>query len=110
MYARIARFEGGDPSRIDEQVAGMKRQVDEVRSGQMPADAPEQMSTLTETVVRLMELVDRTSGTALGITFYETEEDLRRAHAALDEMSPDDGGGRRTSVEFWEVALDESFR
>ena len=110
MYVRIARFEGLDPSGIDEQVAEMKRQIDESRaSSDLPAGAPEQVRTLMETVKRLLQFVDRESGTALGITFCETEEDVRRADAALNEMSPGEGGGRRTSVEIYEVMLDEAF-
>jgi hypothetical protein len=62
-----------------------------------------------ETVKRVFEFVDRENGRALGITFCETEEDLRRADAALNEMSPGEGQGRRTSVEIYEVLLDETF-
>ncbi len=110
MYARIARFEGLDASRIDQQVAEMKRQIDESRaSGDLPAGAPEEVQTLMETVKRLLQLGDREGGTALGITFCETEEDMRRADAALNEMSPGEGQGRRASVEIYEVLLDESF-
>ena len=110
MYARIARFEGLDTSRIDEQVAEMKRQMDEGRaSGELPAGAPEQVPTLMETVQRVLQLVDRDSGRAVGITFCETEDDLRRADAALNEMSPGEGAGSRTSVEIYEVLLDEAF-
>ena len=109
MYAR-ARFEGLDSGRIDEQVAEMKRQIDEGRaSGDVPAGAPEQVRTLMETVTRLLQFVDRESGAALGITFCATEDDLRRADAALNEMSPGEGEGRRTSVELYEVVLDETF-
>ena len=109
MYARIARFEGLDTSRIDEQVAEMKRQIDEGRaSGDLPAGAPEQVRTLMQTVKRLLQLVDRESGTALGITFCATEEDMRRVDAALNEMSPGEGQGRRAGVEIYEVALDET--
>jgi hypothetical protein len=110
MYARIARFEGLDPSRIDEQVAEMKRQIDESRAtGDLPTGAPEQVRTLMETVRRLLQLVDRDNGTALGITFCETDEDMRRADAALNEMMPGEGQGSRTGVEIYEVALDETF-
>ena len=110
MYARIARFEGLDTSRIDEEVAEMKRQIDESRaSGGLPAGAPEQVRTLMETVKQLLQLVDRQSGTALGITFCPTEEDMRRADAALNEMSPGEGQGRRAGVEIYEVVLDEPF-
>lgn len=111
MYARIARFEGGDVGSIDQQVADMKRQIGETRASGLSGDAPAEMRTLTETVSRFVELVDRKTGTSLGVTFCETEEDMRRADDALNEMSPpDDSGGRRTSVEIYEVALDESFR
>ena len=109
MYARIARFEGGDTNRIDEQVAEMRSQIEGVRANGLPADAPEAMRVLTETVGRVLELVDRESGTSLGITFCETEGDMRRADEALNQMSPGEGGPRRTSVEIYEVALDESF-
>ena len=109
MYARIARFEGIDASRIDEQVAQMKQQMAGARSGELPAGAPEQVRTLMDTVKRFVELVDRESGTSLGIAFCETEEDMQRADAALDEMSPAGGEGRRTSKDVYEVVLDESF-
>ena len=110
MYARIARFEGLEASRIDEQVVEMKRQIDEGRaSGGLPAGAPEQVRTLMETVKRVLQFGDRESGRALGIVFCETEEDMRRADAALNEMSPGEGAGRRTSVEIYEVMLDETF-
>jgi hypothetical protein len=110
MYARVARFEGGDPSLIDEQVAEMKEQMAAARTGNLPADAPEQVRTLMDTVSRFLELVDRTSGASLGIAFCETEEDVQRAHATLNEMSPPEGGPKRTSVDIFEVVLDENFR
>lgn len=109
MYARIARFEGGEPGRIDAQVAEMKMQMQGMKSGGLPADAPEGAQTLMETVSRVMQFVDRQSGTSVGIVFCETEEKMERAHAALDQMSPEDGSGRRTSAEVFELALDESF-
>jgi hypothetical protein len=36
---------------------------------------------------------------------YETEEDLRRADAALNAMTPADPSGRRTDVSVYEVEL-----
>ena len=63
-----------------------------------------------ETVTRVLQLVDRGTGTALGITFCANQEDMRRADAALSEMSPGEGAGHRASVEIYEILLDETFR
>lgn len=110
MYVRIARFEGLDPARIDEQVADRQRQMRAAHaSGDLPEGVPEQVRTLMETVVRAVELVDRQSGTGITAMFCATEEDVRRADAALNEMNPTGGEGRRTSAEIFEVVLDESF-
>ena len=109
MYARIARFEGIDAARIDAQAAEMKRQLDVGRTGEIPEGAPEGVKTLMETVTRFTQFVDRERGTGLGIAFCATEDDMRRADEALNAMSPEEGEGRRTSVEIYEVLLDESF-
>jgi hypothetical protein len=111
MHARIAKFEGGDPARIDQEVEEMRKQIADTRESGLPADAPEEMRTFTETVTRFVQLVDRKTGASVGISFCDTEEDMRRADDALNRMSPpDDSGTKRTSVEIYEVALDESFR
>ena len=110
MYARIARFEGGDPAKIDEEVADMRRQIQATRDSGVAEDAPAELRTLTETVSRFVELVDRQSGASVGITFCDTEEDMRRADEALNAMSPpEDSGSHRTGVDIYEVVLDESF-
>ena len=110
MYARIARFEGVDPAAVDDQIAEMRSQLEGARAGQAPADAPEGTQTLMETVARFMQLVDRESGTFVGIIFCESENEMRRADEALNQMSPGEGGGSRTSVDIYEVAIDQSFR
>jgi hypothetical protein len=110
MYARVARFEGIDPDQIDDQIAEMKRQMSAARGGDLPEDAPEGTRTLMETVTRFVQLIDRESGTAIGVAFCASEEDMRLADAALNAMSPDDGEGRRVGpAEIYEVALDQSF-
>ncbi len=108
MYARVARFEGLDIGQIDEQVAERKRQMDAARSGSLPDDAPPQVRTLIESVKHVIDLVDRENGTGLTMMFTETEEDMRRADAALNEMSPEPSEGRRASVEIFEVVLHEA--
>jgi hypothetical protein len=49
MYVRMARFEGLDQSRIDEDVAEMKRQMGAGRSGELPDGAPDEARALMET-------------------------------------------------------------
>jgi hypothetical protein len=110
MYARIARFEGGDAASMDAQVAEMRTQMHGARSGNLPADAPEEVGTLMEAVSRFMHFVDRKSGTSVSIAFCETEEDVRAADAVLNQMSPEEGSGSRTSAEIFELVLDESFQ
>ena len=96
MFVRIARFEGGDPSRVDEAVARVRSMMDE-------GDTPPGL----EGARRSMMLVDRGSGAGLGLTFFDTEDDMRRGDQALNEMTPPaDMTGRRTSVEMFEVAID----
>jgi len=110
MYARIARFEGIAPARIDEQVAEMKRQSAAARAGDVPGDTPPEVQTLMDTVTRFLYVVDREKGTGVGISFSETEDDMRRADAAMNEMSPGDDDGRRTGpAEIYEVVLDDSY-
>ena len=98
MFARIARFAGVDPSRMDEIVQANRDSID-AGLGAPPAGL--------EGVRGITMLVDRENGRGLGITLFETREDLERGHAALDAMTPPvpDAGGRRESVEFYEVAL-----
>jgi len=110
MYVRLARFEGLDQSRIDEDIAEMRRQMDAGRSGELPEGAPEEAGELMETVTRWVQLADRDKGTAIALAFCESEKDARRADEALNAMSPDQGQGRRVgAAEIYEVVLDESF-
>ena len=96
MYARIARFEGGDLADADRAVARVREQA----QGERPPGL--------EGAKRLLMLVDRESGRGLGVMFFETEDDMRRGDQALNAMTPE-GGARRTSVEMYEVALDQQF-
>jgi hypothetical protein len=96
MHARIATFEG-DPE-------DAARAVEATR-GQVEADWESPPEGL-EGVKEMWMLVDREAGKGLGITVYETEEELRRGDEALNAMSPaPEASGRRTSVSFYEVAL-----
>lgn len=92
MFVRIARFEGGDES-------AMQRTIDRIKaeSGNPPPGL--------EGTKRIMVLIDRNGGGGLGMTFFDTEDDLRRGDEALNAMSPE-GDARRASVEVYEVGLD----
>lgn len=96
MYVRIARFEGSEPGETDQS-------IDRVRQ-EMQGPPPPGL----EGAKRVMMLVDRESGRGAGVTFFETEEDMRRGDEALNAMTPG-AGVRRASVEMYEVAIDQSF-
>jgi hypothetical protein len=99
MYVRIARFEGGDGD-WDARIA----QIGEtIRNGGRGTP----MEAAGDAIKRAMLLVDRESNRAANLIFCETEDDLRRADAALSQMTPASGRGARTSVEMYELALDE---
>ena len=92
MYVRIARFEGGDTSRMDEVIAGAREMIDSPPEGLEGAKA-------------VWMLVDRENARGIGVTVFENEEDLRRGDQALNAMSPAvDAGQSRSSVEIYEVA------
>jgi hypothetical protein len=97
MFVRMARFEGADAAGIDAELDSMRQQLGDA-AGLPPG---------LRAVKRVVVLADRDAGTAVDLTFCETEDDLRAADDALDAMSPVSGGsGRRVSVELFEVALD----
>jgi hypothetical protein len=92
VYARVATFEG-DPANADEAIGRVRNQIE---SGNRPPGL--------EGAKGMMMLVDRESGKGMGITFFDSEEDMQRGHEALNSMAPA-GGGQRTSVQLYEVAI-----
>jgi hypothetical protein len=94
MYARVASFEGRDPSLTDEL-------IDRVRK-QGPSTVPNARGFLG--------LFDRERGTSLGVTFFDSEQAIRESEQAFEDMaqhfSPE-MRGRRTSVETYEVVIQE---
>ncbi len=94
MYVRIARFEGGELAEADQAVERVRQQME----GERPPGL--------EGAKRLLMLIDRQNGRGLGVTFFDSEEDLRRGDEALNSMSPQ-GDARRVSVEMYEVAIDQ---
>ena len=105
MFVRVARFEGLDTSNLE---ADMEQFRQMVRMEQRPEGMDEQVfQTLREGVKRFMSLVDRERGVSLDLTFTASEADAQRVHEALDTLTPPEGSGRRTSVETYELMLDE---
>lgn len=99
MYVRIAKFEGGDRN-WDEFAAEIRESI---RSG-----APgTPLETAVDAMERVMLLADRESGRGANLVACKTEDGMRRVDAALNEMTPEPGRGARTSVEIYEVLLDE---
>jgi hypothetical protein len=91
MYARVAAFERPDPTGVDEVIAMVKERGDSI---------PGSLGRLF--------LLDREQGTALGITIFESEQAIRDAESAFDELAatiPDEQRGRRISVDAYEVLL-----
>ncbi len=94
MHARVARFDGA-------QGDAMRRSAEQINS-QASSGPPEGVPA-----IGFLMLIDPDNGRGCAITLFETEEDMRKGHEVLNEMSPpDDGFGQRTSVEMYEVAVD----
>jgi hypothetical protein len=89
MYARVATFQG-DPATVDQA-------IEQVRS-RVAADPP---AGLAE--AKMLMLVNRETGTGLGVTLFESEEAMRHGDEALNELPG--AGGARVSVEFFEVPV-----
>jgi hypothetical protein len=94
MFARVARWEGGEGE-------ALRRSADEINS-QAATGPPEGVPA-----TGFMMLIDPDTGRSLALALFETEEDLRKGDEVLNTMNPSgDDVGRRTSVEMYEVAVD----
>lgn len=94
MYVRIARFEGSETN-WDARIAEIRERM---ASGMDADDRPP--------IKRQLMLVDRENGRGAGLSFCETEDDLRKVDEFMNSMSPPSGSGTRSSVELYEVAID----
>jgi hypothetical protein len=100
MFARMATFEGVDPEAAN-------RTLDEVRARVEPL-----MGRL-DGYQGYLDLLDRSSGKAVTLAFFDTEQNLKAAEPTFDEEMPRQLGdligpwaGRRTAVERYEVVVD----
>jgi hypothetical protein len=92
MWARVARFEG-DPRTVD-------ATTEEIKGFAASSELPPELRG-----ARMLVLVDRQSGARLMIAMFETEEALRKGDAVMNAGNPQNAG-KRTSVEFFELAGD----
>ena len=93
MLARVTTFEGGTAE-------GIRAAVEQLRSN-MPQGPPPGVKSNGLTV-----LVDPDGGRVMIIGLFASEENLRASESALEEMSPPEGAGKRTSVEVYQVGAD----
>jgi heme-degrading monooxygenase HmoA len=94
VYARVASFEGRDPSLTDQLIERVRDQG--------PVSVPDAKGFLG--------LMDRERGTSLGITFFDSAEAIRNSEQAFEDMAkkfPSEMRGRRVSVDVYEVVISE---
>jgi hypothetical protein len=93
MFARVARWEDGDPDAI-------RRAAEEVKS-RVESGPPEGVPAKG-----FLLLIDPDNARQIGISLFETEDDLRKGDEVLNSMNPpEEGIGRRIGVEMYEVAV-----
>ncbi len=94
MYARVATFEGGDPDKVRESVADIRKRSESGPPEGVPA-------------VGFLLLHKADEGKVLAIGLFETEEDLKTGDETLNSMDPPvpGGMGNRADVEHYEVGV-----
>jgi hypothetical protein len=92
MQARVATFEFGDASKLDQQIAEIRQQG---------ADGPPENIPAKE----FLMMIDRDAGRVVSVMLFDSEDDYRKGDETLNAMSPEEGSMRRTSVEKFEVPI-----
>jgi hypothetical protein len=90
MWARVAKFDG-EPGDIDARIERVRALLDSSELPPLLAEA------------KFLMLVDRTSGEALGVTLFDSEEALRKGDEAMNAGAGH--AGKRSGVEFYEVPI-----
>ena len=118
MFARVTRFEGSEPAKLKQELAGMRDQMQsgltdesidqmaEQVKGQFERD---EVARLMGSIKRTIVLADAEKGSSAMVLFCETEDDARGVDRLFDAMSPGEGGGRRESADIYEVSIDQTF-
>ena len=90
MWARVARFEG-DPAEVD-------ARIERLRPLLQGDGLPDALAG-----AKFMLLVNRESGSAIGLALFESEEAMHRGDEAMN--AGQGHAGTRSGVEFYEVPL-----
>jgi hypothetical protein len=93
MLARVTTFEGGTAD-------GIRAAVEQLQSD-IPQGPPPGVKSNGLTM-----LVDPDGGRVIFIGLFATEEDLRASESVLEEMSPPEGVGKRSSVDVYQVGAE----
>jgi hypothetical protein len=91
--ARVVTFEGGTADGIRAAVEQLQSDIDK--------GPPEGVKSNGLTF-----LVDPDGGRAMFVGLFASDDDLRESEATLEEMSPPEGMGTRSSVDVYEVGAD----
>jgi hypothetical protein len=94
MFARVVRFTDVTAERVSEIVARVEAE------GPPPG--------VDSTGVELF--VDEAQGTAIFVGYFETEQKMRDASTAFEQMDPSQTPGMRASADLCEIKLQRSFR
>jgi hypothetical protein len=96
MWARVASFEGGNQEELQ------RMNEERMSSGEM--NPPGGMR-------RVLLLADSANNRRLFIGFFDSREAIETAEERFEQMGdevPEDVRGRRTGVDYYEVAFDQS--
>ena len=96
MWARIASFEGGNQEELE------RMNQERMSSGEMKP--PEGMK-------RVLMLADKDKNRRLFIAFFDSKDAVEAAEERFESMGneiSEDVRGRRTAVDYYEVAMDQS--
>jgi len=96
-YARVVKWEGGSADAIRQSIERIQQ---DAQNGP-PEGVPSTGITF---------LADPDAGRVIAIGLFDTEEDLRKGHETLEQMSPPVDMGQRVAVETYEVAADIRLR
>lgn len=99
MFARIATYRGARSDELESFVPQLAASIERILD-----EPPPGLERLREVLV----LVDREQGRALGLTLFDSRDDLDRGDEALSHMAMTQAGGVRTEVERYEVVLRRS--